>query len=307
MGDRTPVNQLSVGSLHQTMLLSQAYIATTKNGDPYLKGTLGDETGTLPCISFDIKEAPEVGPYEVSGMVEDYQGRLQIKVYSLEPAEDGEGLVRLPPIKMDKLDDDFEWFLEGLDGEYGEVVRAVFSDEEMTEAFKVCPAATNNHHAYRGGLLEHTVSMCWLAERVANSYCSRYGDGSVDAHLLIAGCLLHDLGKVFEYEESLGQATKTRRGHLVGHMAEVAALIHDAAAATLASQDTRDKLIHMVLAHHGKPEWGSPVKPCLLEAQLLHLIDMMDSRFSMFREAVDGLGDGEMSEKVWALGGKVTQ
>jgi 3'-5' exoribonuclease len=307
MGDRTPVNELTVGSIHQTMLLSQATIAQTKNGDPYLRGTLGDETGTLPCISWDITEARELGAYEVSGMVETYNGRLQVKVYDLTPVEGGGELVRRCPQTEEDLRNALAWEVENLSSEYAEIVDSIFSDSSILTAFLRMPAAASNHHAYRGGLAEHTLMMCTQARDIAGNYISSYGEDAIDAHLLIAGCLLHDLGKVYEYEESLGTAEKTRRGYLVGHMAEVVALIHDAAAATLASQETRDKLIHMVLAHHGKPEWGSPVSPCLLEAQLLHLIDMMDSRFSMFREAVDGLSDGEMSEKVWALGGRVTR
>ncbi|MFP4599943.1 MAG: 3'-5' exoribonuclease YhaM family protein [Persicimonas sp.] len=296
----TYICDLDVGHIDQPLLLTGAAIHETRKGDPYLRCTLADKTGELAGIKWDTDEAPEAGLYWVTGLVESYQGGLQIKIDGLGNAHSEDLSEFIQSADVDHLEQELDYLLGALEGEVGDVVRCIFADDEIREAFLVAPAATKNHHTYRGGLADHTISMARLADKVA----THYGE-DVDQDLLLAGALLHDLGKVRELEKVGLEWVRDTRGELVGHIAECTAMIHDACLACLASDRTRDRLMHMVLSHHGKLEWGSPVKPKLIEAQLLHLIDMMDSRVEIFRGATDGLEEGELSERVWALGGKV--
>lgn len=306
--DRTPIKDLSVGRIQQPFLVTGASVGETKTGSPYLKATLADKTGELTAIKWDTAEAPAPGVYLVTGLVEEYQGRLQCKISALEASDGDVGeFVKASSFGKDELVSTFDVFLEGLQGEVGDVVRCIFSDGDLRERFFISPASSSNHHGYRHGLLEHTVSMAGIAHEVAKHYAWMYGEGSVDRDLLVAGAILHDLGKVFELEEDGFEWTYGAEGLLVGHIAECVTLLHDACMATLASERTRRRLIHLVLSHHGRLEYGSPVPPRLLEAQILHLVDMMDSRFAMFREATDGLEVGQLSEWVRPLGGRVVR
>lgn len=303
--NQTAIADLEIGHIDQVLLLKGGTTAQTKAGDDYLKCELCDKTGSLSAKKWNTSDTPEAGLYQVRGSVEEYRGKMQIVINGLEPA-DGDLSRFVRSSEVDGLEGQLDQLLDLLNGEYGDVVRCIFEDDEVRERFLTAPAATKNHHSHRGGLAEHTISMAWLAQEVAGHYEQMYGEGAVDIDLLQAGALLHDLGKIYELDQPDGLTWERQaRGELVGHMTECVTLIHDACLATLASQDTRDRLIHMVLSHHGKLEWGSPVKPKLVEAQLLHQIDMMDSRFAMCREAASGLAPGEMSERVWALGGKV--
>ena len=308
-GKRCPVAELSIGAIEQPFLITEAEIAETRNGKPYLRCTLADATGEVRANRWDTSVAPTPGIYLVSGLVEEYQGQLQVKLTGdLVPMDDDlSEYLKCSSFSPIQLRQRLRRHLDDLDGEIGQVVRAIFDDSDVEEAFFCAPAATKNHHAFRGGLAEHTISMANIANDVARHYHNFYGYDSVDRNLLIAGVLLHDLGKVYELQEEGFSWSRGTRGELVGHMVEVCALIHDACMACLASQDTRDRLMHMVLSHHGRNEWGSPVEPRLVEAMLLHQIDMMDSRFNMFRTATEGLEPGEMSERVWTLGGRVVR
>ena len=305
---KNKITDLSMGSIDQIFLVTGADVHETKNGDPYLRATLGDSTGEIPAIQWETDHAPEPGLYRVQGMVESYKGNLQCKISSMTPAQgDVSEYTPSSPIHVAHLQNQLEQSIEDIGGEYGQVVRDIFADNDLMDAFLIAPAATKNHHAYRFGLAEHTVSMAHIAMSIASHYERMYGQDAVDEDLLLAGTLLHDLGKIYELEEDDLEWKRKSRGELVGHMAEVVALIHDSCLATLASQDTRDRLMHMVLSHHGRNEWGSPVEPKLLEAQILHCVDLMDSRFNIFRSACEGLGDGEVSERIWALGGRVVR
>lgn len=304
--DQSHIADLEVGTINQTLLLTGAAIHETRSGDPYLRCTLQDKTGELPAVKWDTDDAPEPGLYQVDGFAELYKGAMQVKINGIDPA-DGDLSEYIRSTEIDTLEEGFDALLGDLGGEYGDVARCIFADDEIREAFFTAPAATKNHHAFRGGLAEHTLSMCEAAARVSTHYRDTYGDDVLDPNLLLAGTLLHDLGKIFELEQDGVEWKRQARGELVGHISECVAIIHDACLACLASQDTRDRLIHMVLSHHGKREWGSPVEPRLVEAHILHCIDMMDSRVAMCREATEGLSEGELSGKVWALGGRVVR
>ena len=152
-----------------------------------------------------------------------------------------------------------------------ELVQAFVQDEDVAARLRRSAAAKSVHHAYAGGLLEHTVSCLKLAHRLADHY------PQVDRDLLVAGAFFHDLGKVRELMGERG-VEYTDEGKLVGHLVMAAQWIHDKARRIGAPRDLEHHIVHLVLAHHGRLEYGSPKVPLTLEALLTHYIDELDSR-----------------------------
>ena len=169
--------------------------------------------------------------------------------------------------------------------------------ERHADALKLHPAAARNHHAYRGGLLEHLVSVArtgvWLAEKYVDYYPDLRPPVSRD--LVVAGCLLHDLGKLDELEQRPEQIVYTPRGQLVGHVLVGRDMVRDFAR-ELPGFDPVTLLVleHIVLSHQGTKEWDSPKEPACPEALLVHYADDIDAKMNMFAniiETSDG-GDG---------------
>jgi 3'-5' exoribonuclease len=152
-------------------------------------------------------------------------------------------------------------------------------DGPDAERFAIAPAARSMHHAYIGGLLEHTLSMAAIAQMLANHY------PYVNKDLLFCGVLLHDLGKVHEYSLEEG-FDRSEDGRLVGHIVRVAIMVETAGRELGFPPDDLQQLLHLILSHHGTHEWGSPVVPKTLEAVLLHQIDLLDSRVGGFMDHV---------------------
>ena len=160
--------------------------------------------------------------------------------------------------------------------------------------FKEFPAATKNHHEFYHGLIYHTISMCELAEMIAHHY------EDVDLDLLISGCLLHDLGKVIELSGIVG--TKyTIEGNLLGHLTIGMAIIRETANKLGIKSEVPLLLEHMVLSHHGKLEYGSPVLPQTKEALILSIVDDLDAKMMSLEKALEVTPEGEMSEKIFPL------
>ena len=159
------------------------------------------------------------------------------------------------------------------------------------------PAAFKLHHAMRGGLLYHTLSIVRLATAVCKVY------PSVDADLLIAGAMLHDIAKTDEFvvNESGTASGYSLEGNLIGHLAKGAMIIAKAAEKLNTSENVKLLLQHMVLSHHGEPEVGAAVKPMFLEAELLSELDLMDARVYELAEAIGNAPEGEYTNKMWAL------
>jgi 3'-5' exoribonuclease len=156
----------------------------------------------------------------------------------------------------------------------------------LAEQFAVAPAARGMHHAYIGGLLEHSLSMAAVARQLAAHY------PYVNKDLLVCGALLHDLGKTLEYTLDEGFA-RSEDGRLVGHIVRAAVMIETAAHELGFPAAELRQLLHLIISHHGTHEWGSPVVPKTLEAVLLHQIDLLDSRVGGFMDHVGNDGGGE--------------
>jgi len=274
-------------------LVARKATPTAKSGKTYLAVTFQDKTGELEARAFDKLEefgaAFEEKDYvEVEGIVGTFQGRPQIRIESLakvdaavlDPAE----FVWVPapePKKPEKAAageaEETLWKeLLGLvdaiaDTHVKELVLAFVQDEDVAARLRRSAAAKTVHHAYPGGLLEHTVSCLKLAHRLADHY------PQVDRDLLVAGAFFHDLGKI---RELMGEKSVeyTDEGKLVGHLVMAAQWIHDRARRVGAPRDLEHHIVHIVLSHHGRMEFGSPKVPLTLEALLTHYIDELDSR-----------------------------
>jgi len=279
--------------LKSVFLVARKAVPTSKSGKTYLSATLQDKTGELEARAFERVEElaaafDEKEYVEVEGAVGAFQGKPQLKIESVsklaDPAAiDAAEFVFAPPPEPKKPEkpaseaDDALWKeLVGLidviaDPHVKALVRAFVDDDDVAARLRRAAAAKSVHHAYAGGLLEHTVSSIKLAHRIADHY------PQVDRDLLVAGAFFHDLGKVRELQGDRN-AEYTDEGRLVGHLVMTAQWVHDKARRVGVSRDLEHHVVHMIIAHHGRVEYGSPKVPMTLEALLTHYIDELDSR-----------------------------
>lgn len=273
----------------------------TRNGDPYLALTLLDRTGEIEARAWDQalewdSVFSERDYVRIHGEAQRFREAVQLKVNHLEwvdPKEvDPEPFLPVTPADQKALRAEFQRLVKEVqDPILCVLLRAIFGDQDLSKAFRQAPAAKRMHHAYLGGLLEHTVSVA----RVVRSVCKDYP--FLDRNLLLAAALLHDIGKIEEFTYDRPPIEYSDRGRLLGHMVlGVAILDRFAAVAGIERHEGRlVALKHLVLSHHGEREFGSPVVPMTEEAFALHLLDDLDAKLNYLntlREEVPGPGYG---------------
>jgi 3'-5' exoribonuclease len=297
--------------------IMNAQLGTTRAGKPYLRGLLGDKTGDLPLRMWSVSEdlVARIGTEGfvfAEGETQPFQGQLQLIVQRLEPLEDlsDEQMRELLPATEREPGEMFEELLGVLETVQQPAMRALvetyLEDEMLMAQFKRAPAAKALHHARLGGLLEHTLQLVKLADVV----CPLYPKISRD--LVVVGLFLHDLGKTREltYERGFGY---TDRGELIGHIVDGAIMLHDKAQQMMASKGVRlpegalTCLQHIILSHHGEPEFGAAKVPATPEAILVSMLDNLDAKTIIALEATrpetaaaHDLG-GNFTERQWAL------
>ncbi len=288
----------------QVFLVNSKDLRTTTQGSLYIHAILADRTGQVPARFWQATQGiydvmPEGGFIKLKGRAENYKGNLQFIIDAVRPVEQDQ--VELEDF-LPRTDKDVEamWarLLEILRGIKNEhllaLVAAFIRDEAFAAAFKKAPAAAQLHHAYLGGLLEHTLNMLEVALVVA----PKYPDVSLD--LVLAGVFFHDMGKTAElsYTTNLSYSDE---GQLVGHLVQACVWL-DRRAEAAAEQtgkpfppDLLTVLKHIVLAHHGVHEFGSPKLPAVPEAMLIHHLDNIDAKmntmFRMIRDDTDDQSD----------------
>ncbi|WP_218070344.1 3'-5' exoribonuclease YhaM family protein [Desulfuribacillus alkaliarsenatis] len=172
--------------------------------------------------------------------------------------------------------------------------------EESKEKLLYYPAAQKNHHSIRGGLLYHIMTMLRTGESLSQIY------SNINRDLLYAGIILHDMSKLEEMDANkLGIVSDyTVEGHLLGHIVQGIKRVDRVADELGVCQEKSLLIQHMILAHHNVPEFGSPKPPMIPEAELLHYIDMIDSRMYDMDKALSSTEEGALSERVWSLGNR---
>ncbi len=278
---------------------------TDKNGRDYVDLNLGDRTGEINAKIWNwdsLQGLPESGkPVLVRGQVQEYNGRLQMKIERWRPLnpEDSPDLAELVPAAPRTPEDMLAEIRETVKSFSSENLRKL--TEEMLnmagERLSWFPAAQRMHHAERSGLLHHTTDMLRLAKAAMEVYPWMNRD------LLLAGVILHDLGKLEELksDESGNVSDYTRDGQLLGHLVRGITLLNRAAERTGVTGETVILLEHMLLSHHGETEDGSPRPPMFPEAEALHWIDMMDARMNTMKTAWEKTPEGAFSERISSL------
>jgi 3'-5' exoribonuclease len=301
------VRELKPDEIANAVFLVQSKeIRQKRTGEPYLSLNLSDRTGEIEARMWDnvaeIMDTFERDDFiKVRGQLQIYNTRPQFIVHKLR--------------RMDDAEVDFADFFpasardpEQMWGELRAVVASVsdtrlralldafLDDPEIAGRYRVAPAAKTIHHAFRAGLLEHVLSLCGLARPIAAHYNAPHvntGQNAVDWSLLVAGIVLHDIGKIYELTYERGFAYSTE-GQLLGHIAIAMRMLSDKLRAFPEfPNDLRVLLEHMILSHHGKLEFGSPKVPLFPEALLLHYLDDMDSKMECMRATAD---KGAMAE-----------
>lgn len=269
-----------------------------RTGEAYLSLELADRSGRIAGIMFRPGREAEAVPagtvVRVRGTVTSYRGMLRVSVESMRPIVEYDPRDILPASTRDEreLVAELREIVRSVkDPRLGAVLRAVFGDRAFMTRFRQCPASQSYHHACLGGLLEHTVNVAGLCRQIATRY------PHVDTDLLVTGALLHDIGKVDELSFDTG-IQYTDGGRLLGHVVlgerRVTAAI--AALGDVVPPDVATRLSHVLLSHHGELEWGSPKRPSVLEALVLHHADNLDAKTVGFIEAASSAA---MVEEPW--------
>ncbi|EOT38115.1 3'-5' exoribonuclease YhaM family protein [Enterococcus columbae] len=286
-------------------LIKNADVRMAKNGKKFIAFTFQDTSGTIDGKFWDASEE-EIQKFEagkvvfLNGKRELYQGNPQVKILHLRLAKleepcDPQLYMEKAPIKKEEMEAEIQQILfEITNPNWNRIVRYLLN--KYQKAFFEYPAAKRNHHAFAGGLAFHTLSMLRIGKALVREY------HELNASLLYAGIILHDLGKVLELSGAM-TTEYTLAGNLIGHLVLVDEEITQACLALKIDQSREDIIVlkHMVLAHHGLLEYGSPVRPKIMEAEILHQIDNIDASMQMMLTSIRQTTPGEYTDRIFGL------
>ena len=271
-------------------VLSEKILSQKRDGNNFLNVTLSDKTGTLKGVVWDNVDQITAGITSgdfahVSGSVSDYRGTLQVVIKKMEPfSPDRVDPSDFLPQTSRDIEGMFERLMKRTDSITTDYLKALidafFKDKEFVNKFKTAPAGKKMHHAYIGGLLEHTLSMVSLADKIAGHY------SGIDRDLLLSGAILHDIGKIdeFEYQFKIDYSDK---GRLLNHIVIGIKMVDEKLSGIdNFPEDQMLLLKHMIVSHHGTREFGSPEPPKTIEAVLLNYIDEIDSKVNAIRDFI---------------------
>lgn len=289
------------------VLIKSADVRTAKNGKPFLAFTFQDQSGQMDgkywsATPEEIERFRSGIIVHLTGKREVFNGSPQVKITSLRPTRPEQGepsdlaqFVEHAPLSREEMEAELNQIMfEITNPVMRRIVHKILSQNQ--QAFFEFPAAKRHHHAFSGGLSFHTLSMLRLAKSIADQY------PMVNRSLLFSGALLHDIGKTIELSGAVG-TEYTLKGNLMGHIVLMDEEISKACEELAIDQDQEDVILlkHLVLAHHGKLEYGSPVRPLLLEAEILHHIDLMDASITMIATALQKTETGHFTERIFGL------
>lgn len=300
----TQINK--TGTVEGFCLIKTVERKMTSRGVPFLDMTLTDSDGEVGAKLWDYKEElhGEFVPNDlvkVRGTMTPFNDTQQLRIERIRRVSDEDG-VRIEDFVPSA----------GFSGEamFDELIAVAdaFSDEELKLLVKTLlneykdrliywPAAFRLHHAIRGGLLYHTLSILRMAQSVAKIY------PFIDSDLLFAGVILHDIAKTQEFDVApTGIASGyTVDGNLVGHLVRGAMAVEKCGRELGLSEETLMLVEHMIISHHGEPEFGAAVRPMFLEAEILSELDTLDAKIYEIEQACRGVEPGEFTQRQWAL------
>jgi 3'-5' exoribonuclease len=295
-------------SFELVLLVKKTQMKRAKNNSEFLMVELGDRTGMFHLVCFEnsanfsfFQEQGEGKVVRVRGNTDHYQGRFSPNIAQVEIVRDEEmgryleNLVETAPIPLDALWKETQEHIEAIENPaLRETVRLAL--DELDGRFQITPGAISMHHAYRGGLMEHTVRMA----RACRALLPLYPE--VHADLALAGILLHDIGKALEYTPSLA-TTRSQSGILQGHVVLGYRQVRRAALQSKLGEPLLERLEHIILSHQGELEWGAAAKAATPEAVFVSMVDNLDAKMGMVQYALRSTpADEEFSEFVAGLG-----
>jgi 3'-5' exoribonuclease len=305
--------------------LSSLQVRDRKQGGQYLALTLSDKTGTIEGRMWDdfadsLSYCSEGCYVKVQGQISKYQGKFQITLTKMRSAADSEietaDFIPTTAFDIDEMYGELIGYVDGFKNTHlRDLVHAFLDDEAVGPAFRVAPAAKRLHHAWIGGLLEHVLTLVRVCLATAPFY------PEVDPELLVTGAILHDVGKIRELSWK-SSFSYTLEGQLIGHISIAQGMLHEkialmnARAIAAAGVEGNPPVLfpdrlrllveHMILAHHGKLEFGSPKLPMTPEAMLLSALDDLEAKFQSMRgefaaAKAAGKGAGEVTDWVRSM------
>jgi len=309
------INQIQPGQqINDIYLISQPILRSTTRGDLYIAMFVSDKTGRLNCRVWQATEElfnslPKEGFVHIKGRSELYQNTLQIVA---------DQLMAVPPEKV-KVDDYLPRTQKDIRQMFEEITKILaviknpfvkalvdefLKDKDLMKKFCTAPAATQNHHSYIGGLLEHTHNMLNAAKAVMPYYPQLQSD------LVLAGIFLHDMGKTDELSYDMA-FSYTDSGQLLGHIVQTTIMVNDKAAnlklaGVEIDKQILDSIMHIIVSHHGQYEFGSPRLPMTAEAFLVSLLDNIDAKINQVTDHIENEpGEANWTAYVKALEAKL--
>ena len=286
--------------LQQPLLVKDVKNGTTSKGSPYLSLILQDNTGTIDGKYWDVKEneqalvqAGKILKFNFEVLL--YKDKLQLRMNHVEEISEDEYNLEDFVISSDHSEVERRSLTQSLiDSIQNDVYRKLVIGmlSYVGDKFFTFPAASKIHHGWKGGLSDHSLSMATLADELCKHY------PQLDRDLLVSAALIHDVGKTAELS---GPVTTeyTLEGKLEGHISLANAWLSEVSE-KLGVQEREETVLmhHMILSHHGKMEYGSPVAPMIIEAEALYLIDNMDARLTSLKMALDAIKPGTWTSRM---------
>ncbi len=296
------ISGLDIGTkVDSVFVAARKQVRQKKNGEDFCTVSLQDRDGNIEGVLwtevFIRTEKFSEGDFViVKGDVREYRGKKQLAISSLARIQDPEGREEI------ELSDFMKTTGKDIDGMYSEILKYTtgikssylkelmglyFDDEQFASDFKNATAAVKYHHAYNGGLLEHTLNVAKICDGISRTY------DNLNHDLLICGAILHDIGKIKEYRTGVTSSV-TDEGKLLGHITIGYSWVLEKIKKIKGfPADLRNRLLHIILSHHGHREFGSPKRPKILEAFIVYHVDHMDADIGGFNIVIEENKDGE--------------
>lgn len=300
------INQMKKDELFEGFyLIKRAELRKTRAGKDYLSFTFQDDSGEISgnlwdAQPYNVKEFVAGKVVFMKGRREVYNGMPQVNQISLRNPRDGEpnnpsDFKEKSPIDVLDVKEYLEQMMFKIENAtWQRIVRALY--RKFDKEFYTYPAAKTNHHAFESGLAYHTATMVRLADAISDVY------PDLNKSLLFAGIMLHDLAKVIELSGP-DNTEYTVKGNLIGHIALIDEELTKVIVELNIDDDKEEVTVlrHVILSHHGLLEYGSPVRPRIMEAEIIHMIDNIDAEMMMMMTALGQIDQGEMTSRIFAM------